>query len=129
MDYQHLLLLLITYDRTYPTTYVEFNFISGGPSKTASVSGTCAFTTNSLALPTDAARHLIYPVTASISSRVVPFPQQFLDYLNSVPAVSQFAGSDVGKCSLSSDRVELVHLSTSDGTNAAPTMKVSVASL
>jgi hypothetical protein len=120
------------YDRTYPTTYVEFDFISGGLSSSATGS-TCAFTVTDLLLPTASASQLVFPVTASMGSeRVIPFPKGFLDYLNGIPAVSsQFHGKDVGKCSLSSARIEFVSLSTSvgTGTKIAPTMKISVAAL
>lgn len=54
-----------------------------------------------LTLPTNSEQGLIYPVTVSNWNTDLPWnvTEQMLDYLDSIPAVSQqFNGTSVGKC-------------------------------
>lgn len=85
--------------RTYPTTYVNFPSPYGGPDFVSN--GACVTATTPLILPTNSEQGLIYPVTISNWDTRLPWnvTQQLLDYLDSIPAVSQkFHGTKVGKC-------------------------------
>lgn len=76
----------------FPSPYGGLDFSS---------KGVCVTATSPLALPTNSEQGLVYPVTIPNWDTRQPWnvTQQMLDYLDSIPAVSQqFHGTKVGKC-------------------------------
>ncbi|TID17829.1 putative dipeptidyl peptidase 4 [Venturia nashicola] len=84
---------------TYPTTYVNFPSPYGGLDILSN--GACVTATTPLTLPTNSEQGLIYPVTKPDWDTRLPWnvTQQMLDYLDSIPAISQqFHGTKVESC-------------------------------